>query len=320
MRLARVSPPDGSAWASLLGAAERASVFHTAEWARLWTAEWPGARWEALVIEDGTGYAAALPFISRSRIFGRTIASMPYGTYGGPIVRAGLADAPRVRGELLGAFAGVLGAGMLHRGELSWEAGALAEVPPTLHASEGFTHVRSLTRDYAAVMAEFRPTIRARMRQAEEQGLTLHAATDAADVRAYYAMVLDTLKRRRARPKPLALYQRVLEALVPAGLARFDLAMHGETPIGGSLHLLYRGVAVNWLTVSYHAHLRLRPNHFLISRVIQSLCGSGYREYNLGGSPVDATELIQFKEGWGAEKRAVIEVRREAPWLGWGRR
>jgi len=37
-----------------------------------------------------------------------------------------------------------------------------------------------------------------------------------------------------------------------------------------------------------------------IARVMRDLCESGFHEYNLGGSPADATGLMRFKAGWGA--------------------
>ncbi len=81
------APPDPAAWDALVQSAPGATVFHTAAWARLWTEEWRGSKWVAHVIEDGQGYAAGMAAVVRSRGIGRTVLSMPFGTYGGPLVR-----------------------------------------------------------------------------------------------------------------------------------------------------------------------------------------------------------------------------------------
>src|SRR5262245_51157706 len=80
-------PPDRAAWDQLLSAAPGATIFHTAAWGELWAAEWGDARWEAIVLEDGGRYAGAIPMIVRRRGPVRTVYSMPFGTYGGPLVR-----------------------------------------------------------------------------------------------------------------------------------------------------------------------------------------------------------------------------------------
>jgi hypothetical protein len=98
-----VSPPDPAAWDALVAETDDATVFHTSAWARLWIAEWPGARWEAVVLPEGSGYAGGLGLIVRDGAVGRRVMAMPYGTYSGPIVRRGHPDATRVRRQLLEA-------------------------------------------------------------------------------------------------------------------------------------------------------------------------------------------------------------------------
>jgi lipid II:glycine glycyltransferase (peptidoglycan interpeptide bridge formation enzyme) len=119
-------------------------------------------------------------------------------------------------------------------------------------------------------------------------------------VRAYHALAARTARRHGARPKPVSLYLRILESLVPRGLARYDLVEHRGTPIGGSLHFLHRGSAINWLTVSDERSWKLRPNHLLIARVLSDLCEAGFTEYNMGGTPARAAGLVHFKERWDA--------------------
>jgi len=196
--------------------------------------------------------------------------------------------------------------------ELTWYEGRRDELPAGLDASEGFTHVRALAPDFAALLAALPHSIRSRVRQAEEHGLVFSPVTDRAGVRTYHELAVATMKRLGGTPKTLSLYERVFDRLVPAGLARFDLVEHQGAAIAGSVHVLHRGAALNWLTVSDDRHWKLRPNHLLIAEVMKALCAQGYREYNLGGSPADAEGLIQFKEAWGAARRPVLEVRRRS--------
>ena len=305
--LARVAPPDRAAWDALVRGSREAAVFHTAAWAELWLHEWRDARWEAIVLleEDG-GYAGAIAMIVRKRGPLRTIHSMPFATYGGPLVRTGHPDPASVRRQLLEAYARLAGSRLTLRSELTWYQGAREEIPGRLAAETAFTHVLPLSADFEALAEGFSPSTRRLVRQAEESGLAIRAATSAEDLRVFYELAVETVRRRGGRPKPYELYGRILETLVPLGMARYHLVHHGDTPVAGSLHLFHEGVAANWLPVSREAHWHLRPNNFLIARVLETLCAAGYIEYNFGASPPDAAGLIRFKEGWGARPRTVV--------------
>ena len=305
-----VSPPDPAAWDALVDDSDTATVFHTSAWARLWIAEWPGARWEAVVLPEGHGYAGALGLIIHDGPLGRRVLAMPYGTYSGPIVRRGHPDPAAVRRLLLEGYAQLVRHAWVMLSELTWYQGHREDLPADLTASEGFTHVRPLSSDYAGMIAALPLSVRSRIKQAEEHGLTFRPVTDARDVRHYHALAVRTVRRRGGLPKPLSLYQRIQRNLAPLGLARYDLVEQNGIAIGGSLHFMYRGSAINWLTVSDERKWELRPNHLIISRVMRDLCAAGYHEYNLGGSPPDAEGLIKFKEAWGATRRPVLEVRR----------
>jgi GNAT acetyltransferase-like protein len=307
-----VSPPDPAAWDALVAEADTATVFHTSAWARLWIAEWPGARWEAVVLPDETGYAGGLGLIVRDGALGRRVMAMPYGTYSGPIVRRGHPDPASVRRQLLEGYAQLVRHAWVMLSELTWYEGHRDELPAELIAAESFTHVRPLDPDFTTLLRALPHSVRSRVRQAEERGLTVRRATDARDIRHYHALAVRAVRRRGGLPKPLSLYQRIFRDLVPPGLARYDLAEHEGRAIGGSLHFTFGGTGINWLTVSDERALELRPNNLIIARVMRDLCEAGYREYNLGGSPPDAEGLIRFKEGWGATRRLVLELRQRS--------
>jgi len=307
--LAIVTPPDAAAWDALAQAADGSTAFHSSAWARLWVDEWRDARWEAVVVPDAHGYAAGLGFIARSGLLGRRIHAMPYGTYGGPLVRRGHPDADGVRRRLLEAYAQAAhGRGVL-ASELTWRTGPEAVPPLALAVEASFTHVRPLAGDFDALLRGLPHSVRKCVRQATAAGLTVERVTTPAGVRDYHALAVRTVRRRGARSQPVTLYQRVFESLVPSDLARFHLVRRSGTPISGSLHLLGHGECMNWLTVSDEQHWRLRPNHLLLATVLRELSAEGIREYDFGSSPPDAAGLIRFKHTWGATRREVTKLR-----------
>jgi CelD/BcsL family acetyltransferase involved in cellulose biosynthesis len=307
-----VAPPDAAAWDDLVQASDGATVFHTSAWARLWTEAWSHARWEAVVIEEDSRYAGGLAWIARSRGPLETIDSMPYATYGGPLVRRDHPDPVSVRTRLLEAYASRAGRKRVLRSQLTWYEGHEAELPAVPEPEAGFTHVLDLSPDYERVAQGFSASTRRLVRQADESGLTVRPAESEEDLLAFVSLADETVRRRGGTPKPAPLYERIRRDLVPAGLARFHLVHHGEEPVAGSLHLFHEGVATSWLPVSRESAWPLRPNNYLIASLLETLCGAGYVAYNFGASPKDAAGLIRFKEGWGAKPRPVWIVSRRS--------
>lgn len=302
----RLDPPDKAAWDDLVAASPEATVFHTSAWARLWTSEWKDAKWEAWAVSNGGVYAGAIGAITRRRGLFDTVDSMPFATYGGPIVRKGSRDPASIRRALLEAFARRAGRRLTVRWQLAWYGGSRADLPESLPMEEISTHVLPLDSDYERVANGFSSSTRRLVRQSDESGLSMRVAETAADLAAFYAMAVETVRRRGGTPKPLSLYESILAHMVPAGLARFHLVQHGQDAIAGSLDLFHQGIATNWLPVSREATWHLRPNNFMVASILETLCGAGYLEYNFGASPADAAGLIRYKEGWGARPRPVL--------------
>ncbi|HEX7078721.1 MAG TPA: GNAT family N-acetyltransferase [Candidatus Eisenbacteria bacterium] len=301
-----LDPPDPAAWDALVASAEGASVFHTSAWAALWTETWRDAAWRAIVLEEEGTIQAAIGAIVRRRGLFQSVDAMPFATYGGPIVRRGHRDPSGARAALLEAFGGWVSSRRVLRWQLAWLGGSAAELPERLPRAEEFTHVLALAPTFDDLAERFTPSTRRLIRQAEESGLAIRPIAAEADLRAFYDMAVETVRRRGGTPKPYSLYERIFERLVPAGLARYHLVTHGDAAVAASLHLFREGVATNWLPVSRSSSWPLRPNNFLIANVLASLCDAGYVEYNFGASPPDALGLIRFKEGWGATRRPVL--------------
>ncbi len=301
-----LAPPDAAAWDDLVSESPEATVFHTSAWAQLWTREWREARWEAIVVEEGSRYVGAIGLIARRRGLFESVDSMPFATYGGPIVRGGRSDAEAIRRQLLEAYARRASRRFVARSQLAWYQGNQDELPEQLKSEETFTHVLPLGSDYEQIAEGFSASTRRLVRQSDESGLTIRPAENIEDVKRFHDIAVETVRRRGGTPKPFTLFANAFEHLVPSGLARFHLVTHGEETVAGSLHLFHQGAAFSWLPVSRESSWHLRPNNFLIASLLETLCAAGYVEYNFGASPPDAAGLIRFKEGWGARPRPVL--------------
>lgn len=310
--LAIASPPDAAAWDELLAASPGSTVFQTSAWAGLWTGEWKDARWEAALVEEEGRLVGGLGWILRRRGWFETIDSMPFATYGGPLVREDHPDRLSVRIKLLEALGRRVTRRRVARAQLTWYEGQASELPDGLSVEEAFTHVLPLQSDYERVAEGFSSSTRRLVRQADESALSIRPAETIDDVRAFVAIAEETVRRRGGTPKPRSLYERIFHELVPKGLGRYHLVEHDGEAVAGSLHLFHRGVATSWLPVSRESSWPLRPNNYLVAAMLETLCAAGYLEYNFGASPHDASGLIRFKEGWGARPKPVLVAARRS--------
>ncbi|UCH85329.1 MAG: hypothetical protein JSW50_06475, partial [Candidatus Latescibacterota bacterium] len=71
----------------------RATFYHTGVWLDSIAHTYPGMKLRCIVAEDGIRVIGFLPFFDIRRGPTRTLWSLPFGTYGGPVVRAVEANA-----------------------------------------------------------------------------------------------------------------------------------------------------------------------------------------------------------------------------------
>jgi hypothetical protein len=247
----------------------------------------------------------------RESPLGRRILAMPDGTYGGPIVRRDHPDPAAARRKLLQGFARLATQSRVLASQVTWPMGAKAEVPRGIEVDERFTLVVPLDRKLDARMRGMAPSFESKTKDGKGAWALEHVS-EVAGVRAYHDLVSRSGRQRRGAHRPLSFYLRILEHLVPAGLARYDLVRLDGDPVAGSLHLLSGGAAVNWLTVSDERHWRQRPNHLILATVMREMQEAGYREYDFLGSPAGADGLIQFKQAWGATPKPVLRLGRRS--------
>jgi CelD/BcsL family acetyltransferase involved in cellulose biosynthesis len=119
----------------------------------------------------------------------------------------------------------------------------------------------------------------------------------------YFEMTKVLAQKYNRIPYPKKLFDHVYDIMVPRGEAKFTLTWRDGRPLSGAMHLIEQGHVFNWLMPSYPEHLEHRPNEALIRSILQWAHANGCTLYNFGGSPPDASDLIRFKEKWGAKKQ-----------------
>jgi predicted N-acyltransferase len=138
------------------------------------------------------------------------------------------------------------------------------------------------------------------LRKAEQAGVSVREGTSERDLRRFYAMYCETMRKHRSLPRSYTLLALARSALSERGLYRLLLAEHEGEVIAGGVFCVWRDTIDLMFNASSERHLALRPNHAVYWSAIRWAIENGCRHYNMGEASVDSS-LGRFKAQWGGE-------------------
>lgn len=155
------------------------------------------------------------------------------------------------------------------------------------------------------------PPVRRAINKASRSGVVVRRAQSERDVRAWYEIYLQTMRKRVVMPQPYRCFELQWRRLYPQGHLRLLLAEHCEAGrrrlLGGNIILL-DGPTVSCATVAWRQEDQaLRPNDVLHWQAMQDACAEGFRWYDLGDADLDDEGLARYKSKWGSAEQMVYD-------------
>ena len=302
MRLLDDSQRTRAHYACLHAHCPRATVYQSPAWLDLW--KYLGAEVAYVEVDDET----MVPFVCRGHGALRRAYSLPFDTYGGPVT-------PRPNGPILFEHT-IAPLGNVSARVVDFSSGVLslngAARPIT-------SHIVDLSSGYAAAAERYHGANQRLIRQASERGVRVRVINDEASLEAFYQLHLRTVARYGARAFPRAFFQALLATLVPAQLATFYIALHGDEVVAGNLVLRWGARAFDWMWVYDERRSHLRATNLLIDRAIHDEAARGSTELNLGASPNDRLGSVRFKQSFGAQPFPYTIYTHTVAWVGMAR-
>ncbi|HEX5132396.1 MAG TPA: GNAT family N-acetyltransferase [Candidatus Krumholzibacteria bacterium] len=281
----------------------RATFYHTRVWLESLAVAYPRMRPRCALARDGGTVRGFLPFFESPRGPLRSVWSLPFGTYGGPV-----GDGDGVEHALLDVFdaelrrPGTLEAGWVDFHNRSTGATGTVETATT--------HVLDLRGGFDTVWRErFDKPRRRRVRRAEEKGVEVRRAGGEADIHGFlqvYRQRLDAWDSGEGHP------ERLFHDLVARGgdgRVRMFVAVHAGEVVGGHLNLYHGRSVIAWYGMASAAGDELNAGTLLYAHCIRDACDGGYEDYNLGAS-LGKESLIAYKESLGGVARHYRIIRR----------
>jgi CelD/BcsL family acetyltransferase involved in cellulose biosynthesis len=287
---------------AVAAASPQATFYHTGAWMGALAAAYPRMSLRVLLARRDGCAVAFLPYVETRRGLLRTLWSLPFGTYGGPV------GEEQACGQLLRCYrelasgAGVVGVGCIdYHNALDHADWSVTDLS---------THVVDISGGFDRVWREcFDKPRRRRARRAEESGVTVRRGGGGEDVARFmdvYRERLDDWKSGSGHPESL-----FHELLSRGGEhVRLYLAEHEGRVVGGHLNFYHRDAVIAWYGMTSARAGDTQAGTLLYLVCMRDACAAGYRTYNLGAS-LGKRSLIEYKQSLGGVPYAYRMLRRQ---------
>jgi serine/alanine adding enzyme len=290
IEIVRCGENEKNAWDAFVENAPNGTVSHLYGWRRIISAAY-GHKSFYLMARKGESVVGILPLIwVKSRLFGNTLASMPFQDYGGI-----LSNDP-------GAIRLLFEHALQLKNECDSDCLELRYRDPFLE-SDGFlredkvTLVLDISMGHEELWKSLSGKVRNQVRKAEKSGLTTHLG-GAELLEEFYPVFAANM---RDLGSPVHNSQFFAQIFLEFGeKARLLLVRHENRTIGGLIVLLYGDVAIVPWASSLREHFSKCPNNLLYRDVMQFVCERGCKTFDFGRSSI-GSGTYSFKVQWGAK-------------------
>jgi hypothetical protein len=150
---------------------------------------------------------------------------------------------------------------------------------------------------------EYKKRTRRDIRKAEKSGVTVKNISDRKQIEALFELYLETIRRNRTYSvwTKKAFYS-IYDNLVIKDKADIVFAELNGKLIAGVISIYSKDTSYYFMSASDTKYLTYCPNDLLLHRVISDSISMGKEYVDLMTSNESDTELIKFKDKWGAER------------------
>jgi CelD/BcsL family acetyltransferase involved in cellulose biosynthesis len=286
-----------SAWDDLVRSHPDATAFHQAAWGQV-IHDTYGHKPLYLCFAAADAPVALVPLIEiLSPITGRRAVCLPFSDACGPllfrrgsrgVVRNQLATFARTRNWKYCEIRG---------GELM-EDSVASEVT-------FYGHTLQLLPDPDAVFAQFGNGTRGAVKQAIKNGVTVEISRDAAAIKEFYRLQVQTRQKHGVPPQPFAFFDNVHKKMIVDGLGFTVLARAQGRIVAGAVFLRNAQHALYKFAASDSEFSKTRGNNLVLWEAIRYLIANGCGRLNFGRTSPDHDGLRRFKLSWGAAEEMI---------------
>ena len=316
-RIVTIDPNVDPRWAAFVAAHPDGLVYHHPAWLQVLERAY-GYRPIGLACETEDGQLRGILPLFRTRgvLTGPRLSSLPHTPVAGPLGLDDQATADLLRAAVERAQAAP--GTQLQLKSLS------AQIEPPMDGLVGLPWRATYVLELPERVTELRfgnsrnhSRIKWAVNKAAREGVRVRLAETEADLKAWYQLHLDTVRRHAIPPAAYSFFKACWELLRPRGLMRLLLAEQEAAGwprmLAGSIFLMFGQTAFYAFNGRRREALALRPNDLIQWHAIHHACQSGFRRYDFGEVTEDNQGLAEFKSKWASEPRPLYRYYYPAP-------
>jgi GNAT acetyltransferase-like protein len=143
------------------------------------------------------------------------------------------------------------------------------------------------------------------LNKAARLGVQVRQAETVEDLRRWYPLYLEVMRRHTAPPRPFRFFEAAWNILTPRGLMRLLLAERWAAGrpelLAGSIFLAFGVSVIYAFNGCRPAGMAMRANDVIQWQAIHDASRAGFRRYDMGEVVDEEEGLHEFKKKWGAE-------------------
>jgi len=286
-------------WLEFVTSQPSATIFHHPNWTQLLSESYGYKSFAMSLRNDADRLIAGLPVIEVKGLLGkRRWVSLPFTDYSEPLYADPIYKLPFI--ERLQA---------LHLQHPARQLEIRAKLPAQEEVSFSSDYVLNLvplSDGIDRVSHNICQMHRRNIRKAKRGGVTIESGHEEQHLRAFYALHLETRRRKGVPIQPWSFFRKIGEILLASGLGFVLLAYHENRCIAGAVFLHFNRTLTYKYGASTKSGLPLRPNNLIMWTAIEWGCRHGYHVLDMGRTQIDDAGLRRFKNGWGAEESELV--------------
>ena len=295
--LETVNPLEISQWNQLLLNTPGHTFFHTQNWAQVLTETYNYNPYY-ITSREKDRFSVLVPLLEvNSKLTGVRGICLPFSDYCRPVI-----DENIDHQEVLKAVISLAT-------NLNWNFFEIHGEGISQHtnSSESFCyrHILTLQEDETQVYSKLRSNYRRKIKKALNGGVKVEILRSKEAMYQYYRLHCLTRKKHGLPPQPLKFFENIHRHVIAKNQGFVVLALYKEQYIAGSVFFHFGDQVIYKFGASDTNFLHIPTNFLVMWHAIKWSCNKGYKTFCFGKTEPSNTGLIQYKDGWNAEKQDV---------------
>jgi hypothetical protein len=143
------------------------------------------------------------------------------------------------------------------------------------------------------------------VKKAESEGVKIEFRRDAAAMREFYRLLIQTRQRHGVPPQPYRFFANVQKHIVDRGQGHIIIARKDHVAVAGAVFFHQPKCVIYKYGASDMNYQSLRANNLVMWSALERYSNEGYQLFDFGRTSLGNEGLRRFKSGWGSTQRTI---------------